>query len=74
METQTYDKQEFFCLVAKQRGQTQQQASVDFPNTNSQLEGWRDYFQGLATPDNKAVYGISGGLKLKKQTHVSCIH
>jgi len=56
MATQVYDKQEFFRLVAKQRGQTQQQVSVDFPNTGSQLEGWRDYFQCLATPDDKEEY------------------
>ena len=53
MSVQTYDKQEYFKLIAKQRGKSRQQVAVEFGKPTTQLEGFREYFQGLATPCQK---------------------
>jgi hypothetical protein len=51
METEEYDREDFFKLVARRRKDVLCTATVHFQNpVTCQLDGWKNYFQELATP------------------------
>ena len=51
------DKLLFFKLIKKQREpQRTGLATIDFGKDTSQIEGWTDYFEDLATPSNNPNY------------------
>ena len=50
----------FFSLVKQQRSETNNAIKIEFnPEPSSQLEGWRAYFQELATPQQQPHYDDS---------------
>jgi hypothetical protein len=57
MEASEYNKEDLFKLVAKQRKDVHMMTTVNFGATvTSQIDGWKTYFQNLASPSNKPEY------------------
>ena len=56
-EAETFDRSTFYKLVKKQRGTDRSLPSVTFTDPNaSQIEGWANYFQTLASPSNLPTF------------------
>ena len=57
MSAQQGDQQLFYKLIKKQRQQSSSSiATIDFGPGKSQLDGWADYFEDLATPSNNPLF------------------
>jgi hypothetical protein len=56
MEVHEHNSTEYYALIAKQRKTTDQHVTINFGGTDDQLEGWRQYFEDLATPKHNPEY------------------
>ena len=57
MEAGQFDRKTFYKLVRKQRKTHQMKPCVEFQNPEiSEIEGWADYFEALATPVDSPMY------------------